>query len=69
MYETTYDHSISGIAAPIANNNGECKLAIRYITPDNHVMVDIRVPLMEKKLFVPIEPVEADVIDICSIRH
>ena len=66
VYETSYDHSITGIAAAFTNNNGECKLAIRYTTPDNHVMVDIRVPLMEKKLFVPIEPVDADVIDICS---
>ena len=58
---------MSGIATSDADHNGECKFAIRYQTPDNQVRIDnIRVTLVKKKLFVPMEPAEAKMIDLCS---
>ena len=62
--KTKYSNGISGIAASFPDNDSECKLAIRYTTPDNRVRVDIAVPIVERKIFVPIEPVEIDMTDI-----
>ena len=67
VHETNCGLGLSGIAASFADQNGECKLAIGYETPDNQVRVDnIRVSFVEKKLFVPTEPVELEMIDLCS---
>ena len=67
MHETKCSLGMAGIAASHADHNGECKLAIRYQTPDNQVRVDnIRVNFVEKKLFVPMDSVEAEMIDLCS---
>ena len=67
VHETNGGLSLAGIAASYADDNGECKLAIRYETPNNQVRIDnIKVSFVEKKLFVPTEPVEAEMIDLCS---
>ena len=67
MHETNCGLSLVGIAASHADHNGEWKLAIRYETPNNQVRIDkIRVNFLERKLFVPVEPVDAEMIDLCS---